>query len=70
MMSIDFVVYLCPNCGDTIKWPAFHYARPNTICKCGEPDFVTQMVMVWPPAQPPLKTYQRVGERVVEVKDD
>ncbi len=44
----DFVTYLCPNCGTTIKWPSFYCASPNTICKCGEPEFVTQMVVVWP----------------------
>ena len=52
----DFVVYLCPDCGYTIRWPNISLSAPNTTCSCSYPDHVTQMVMVWP-----IK--QKIGER-------
>ena len=47
----DFVVYLCPDCGRTIRWRNPSVSIPNTICQCNYPHHVTQMVMVWPQAE-------------------
>lgn len=43
-----FIMWVCPNCGHTIQWPDPSTSLPNTICECGLPKFVTQMVRVWP----------------------
>lgn len=49
----EFVLYLCPHCGYTIKWPAVSDCAPNRVCgphydKDGT-EFMAYMVVVWPP---------------------
>jgi len=44
-----WVLYVCPSCGRTVKWPDPSTGLPNTICACRYPEFVTQMVVAWPP---------------------
>ena len=45
----DFVVWLCPECGQTFCWPVATHVRPSTTCYCSWPESVTQMLIVWPP---------------------
>jgi hypothetical protein len=52
-MSDNFMIYLCPHCGRTIKWPVVSTCAPNTICgphrdESGT-EFMVYMVVVWPP---------------------
>lgn len=47
-LAKNFVVFLCPDCGRTIRWPVPSTSVPSTICQCKLPDHITQMVMVWP----------------------
>ena len=47
-MMDEFVIYVCPSCGRTIKWPNPSTSTPNTICSCEYPEFVTQMVVCFP----------------------
>lgn len=44
----EFVLWMCPECGKTIRWPTISAYVPDTICKCRYPDHITQMVIVWP----------------------
>lgn len=53
MNGVDFIMFLCPNCGRTIKHVPSYY-MPNLICQCdmggsGRLRRVFQMVQVWPP---------------------
>ena len=43
-MYTHTVVFICPSCGRAITHYRPTYYEPNTICKCGWPDYVTQMV--------------------------
>lgn len=45
---LDFIVWVCPDCGRTVKGPNPSTWQPNTICQCQYPNHVTQMVQVWP----------------------
>lgn len=41
----DFILYVCPFCGRTIKWPAVSTSSPNTTC--GHNGFVYQMKLIY-----------------------
>lgn len=46
-----FVVYVCPGCGRTIKWPDPCISAPNLICGCaGVERGLYYMVLAWPPS--------------------
>lgn len=54
MSEMDFVVYLDPISGETLKWPAISISMPNLMRGPYYDDrgsYYVTMVRVWPPQQ-------------------